>query len=158
MKLNHIRVDAKAAEAGQWIGHIPDMSDLELEVRGIYSASARNLRNKLFRALPAHVRNAPDGIPADVADAIEAQVLHQAVLLNWRNLSGDDGKPLPYDRDLALQLLTNPDFIFFREAVSWAASRAGRFLAQAEAADLGNLLLTPNGTSDGLSTSAGSTQ
>lgn len=133
MKLSAIKIDAVRAENGDWIGEIPDMEDLELKVRGAQCAAARALRSKLVRALPSKVRTDPGGIPFEHLEEIETRVLHDVVLVDWRNL--DDG---PYSRELALRFLTDPDYVVFREAVIWAAARVGRDEMAAQEADLGN--------------------
>lgn len=55
-------------------------------------------------------------------DGIMARAMADAILLDWRGLTGADDQPEPYTKELATQLLTNPDFRPFQEAVSWAAN------------------------------------
>ncbi len=133
MKLSDMKVDHKLSEEGEWVQNIPNADDLELRVRGLSCASARVLRNQLVRALPAAVRNDPNGLPIEVTDRIEATILKDVILLEWRNL--DDG---PYSKELAAQYLDDPDYAEFRDAVVWASSRVGRQRAAAKAADMGN--------------------
>jgi hypothetical protein len=134
MKLAHIKVDSAKAEAGDWVDKIPEMDDLRLKVRGAQCASARTLRNQLIRALPARVRTDPNGIPTERLDEIEAKVATEVILLDWDNLDG-----VPYSKEKAAELLKDPDFIFFREAVNWASNRVGRQDAAAHEAAAGNL-------------------
>jgi hypothetical protein len=141
MKLSAIKVDSAVAAAGDWVKNIPDMDDLELKVRGTNCASARTLRNQLVRSLPSKVRTDPKGIPIETLDQIEAKVNAQVILLDWRNLDG-----VPYSPEKAKELLTDPDYIFFREAVSWAATRVGRQEAEAHEAEVGNSPNTSAGT------------
>lgn len=141
MKLQNMKVDHKVSEEGEWIKNIPDMDDLELYVRGQNCPTARVLRAKLLRGLPANVRNNPDGLPPEVVDQIEAQICAEALLLGWRNL--DDA---PYSKEKAVELLNDPDLVSFRDAVGWAANRVGRQAAVARAADVGNSGSTSAGT------------
>ena len=133
MKLSSIKIDAARAEAGDWVSGIPEMGDLRLRVRGLQSAAARALRNRLIRSLPAAVRADPAGIPLAESDQIETQVLLGAILLGWENL-----EDAPYSPEKAEAFLTNPDYGAFRDAVMWAATRVGHLEAAAREADLGN--------------------
>jgi hypothetical protein len=133
MKLANMKIDHKLSEEGEWVKNIPNADDLELRVRGLTCAPARILRNKLIRALPAAVRNNPDGLPPDVLDRIEATIVAEVILLDWRNL--DEGA---YSKEMAAQYLSDPDYIEFRDAVVWASGRVGRQKAAATETDLGN--------------------
>lgn len=141
MKISNVKVDSARAEAGEWVKGIPEMEDLELKVRGAHSASARALRNKLIRGLPSKIRNDPNGIPLDALDAIEAKVNVEVILIDWRNL--EEG---PYSKEKAEEYMTNPDYIFFKEAVNWASMRVGRQEAAAMDAELGNSSAASAGT------------
>jgi hypothetical protein len=138
MKLSAIKVDSSVAE-GEWIGNIPNMEDLELKVRAPFAATVRAYRNQLIRALPASVRNDPNGIPLEKQDEIEAELNLEVILLDWRNAD------MPYSKELARQYLTDPDWVDFREAVAWASSRVGRAQAKARDAEMGNLRLASTG-------------
>jgi hypothetical protein len=133
MKLSNMKVDHKRSEEGEWVKNIPEMEDLELRVRGQSCVSARVMRNKLLRGLPAKVRNDPNGLPIEVLDRMEATICVDVLLLEWRHL--DD---IPYSKEKAAELLNDPDLATFREAISWAANRVGRQEAAAKEAELGN--------------------
>jgi hypothetical protein len=133
MKLSNMKIDHARSEEGEWVRNIPEMEDLELRVRGQSCVSARVMRNKLLRALPAKVRNDPNGLPLDVLDRMEAAICTEVLLLEWRNLDG-----IPYSKEKAAELLGDPDLTTFRDAISWAANRVGRDEAMAKEADLGN--------------------
>jgi hypothetical protein len=141
MKLVNMKVDHKRSEEGEWVKNIPEMEDLELHVRGSTCVAARLLRNKLVRALPAKVRNNPDGLPIEVTDAMESRICGEVLLLGWRNL--DD---IPYSKEKAEELLADPDLVTFRDAVNWAANRVGRQDAAAKEAETGNSETTSAGT------------
>lgn len=140
MKLSSIKVDSKRAEEGEWVRNIPEMDDLELCVRGSSCASARVLRNKLMRGLPAPVRNDPNGLPIALIDDMEAQICADVLLLDWRNLDG-----IPYSKEKAAELLKDPDLTMLRDAVTWAAARVGRQESAAKEAELGNSETTSAG-------------
>jgi hypothetical protein len=141
MKLSNMKIDHARSEEGEWVRNIPEMEDLELRVRGQSCVSARVMRNKMLRALPAKVRNDPNGLPIEVLDRMESTICADVLLLEWRNLEG-----IPYTPEKAAELLNDPDLITFREAISWAANRVGRQEAAAKEAELGNSGTTSAGT------------
>ncbi|RAI44704.1 hypothetical protein [Rhodoplanes roseus] len=133
MKTADIKTNSARQESGAWIGDIPEMGDFEVRVRGAQCASARALRNKLIRALPAKLRTDPAGIPIEELDRIETEVILGAILLEWRNWEDE-----PYSPDTARRVLADPDLAAVRDAVLWAAMQVGRHDDAAHAADLGN--------------------
>lgn len=137
MKLSAIKVDSARAEQGAWVGDIPDMGDLRLRVRGLRNADARRLRAKLLAAVPRDQRANGRLSPA-AADDIDARVLAETILVDWQNLTDENDQPLPFSREKALDLLANPDFVVFRDAVAYAASVVAEGLADQAEVDQGN--------------------
>jgi hypothetical protein len=124
MKLSDLASDPIATEQGEWVDNIPEMGDLRLKVRGIGNADWRRIQMKLIDAVPRAKRTGTRIDPEEI-DKITTICLHQACLLDWENLNGDDGKPLSFSRDFALELLSKPQYRKFREAVVWAATVVG---------------------------------
>jgi len=142
MKLSAVKVNTVAIDQGRWIGpsteyQIPEMGDLELKVRGMDNADYRALYAKLVRGLD---RSAKIGgmIDPAAADRIVSQCLLETVLLDWRNLSDDDGKPIKYSKGQAEPLLNEPEYRRFRDSVVWAALIVGDEAAVDTKADEGN--------------------
>ena len=120
MDINSLSVDIDAIQEGQWVGDLPGMGDLRLRVRGFMSPKVQSLRARKLRALPK-VDRERDGQPKfEAALRVTAEVLHEAVLLDWDGLS-DGGKPVKYSPDLARQWITDPSFQRFADAVAMAA-------------------------------------
>ncbi|NVO13902.1 MAG: hypothetical protein HXX10_07685 [Rhodoplanes sp.] len=133
MRLSDIKVDSAAIERGDWVDNIPELSDLRLKVRGDNNSDYRALSGRLQRALPAGQRS--DGLAPDVADKITVELLHKTVLLDWSGLVDAAGVAVPYTPELALSLLSDPDFRNFRYGVAWAAAVvASRRKAEQDAA------------------------
>lgn len=124
MKLSTIAVNPTAVEDGEWVKDLPEMGDLELKVRGQNSASWRTLQRKLVTSLPRNLRNRADGLPMKTQDDMINKCLVGAALLDWKNLELDTG-PVPYSRDLAEKLISDPAFQVFRDAVLAATVRVG---------------------------------
>ncbi|KQS75463.1 hypothetical protein ASG32_27250 [Methylobacterium sp. Leaf361] len=130
MKLSEMKVNSSAIEDGAWIRDIPEMGSLALKVRGIQNAAYRQLQNKLIEAIPRAKK--PGGrIAPDEMDRVTNECLAATVLLDWSGLEDDDGEPLLFTRETAMELLSNPELRRFREAAIYAASMVGDQIASA---------------------------
>lgn len=121
MDITSIKRDSKAIEAGQWVSDIPGMGSLRLKVRGLASPTVVALRSRKERLEPKDGRERDGQLKIEVGLRIFGEVLHEAVLLDWENLT-DNGKPVTYSSELAKAWLTDPDYQPFADAVVWAAS------------------------------------
>ncbi len=136
MKLSSIEVDPDKIEQGQWIGNIPEAGDLQLKVRGLQNADFRRLQGKLVEAVP-RAKKVGGRLDPDEQDRVTNQCLAATVLLDWRGLEDDNG-PIPFSKEKARELLMDPRYRRFREAVIWAASVVGEEQAAALEDDAGN--------------------
>lgn len=120
MDISKIKKDPAAINAGQWVGEIPDMGDLRLKVRGMSSTTFRDERAKLERAVPKEDRNRDGSLSAAAGLRVVGQAMANVGLLDWDGLT-DGGNPVAYNKALATEWLTNPEFEHFLDATVWAA-------------------------------------
>jgi hypothetical protein len=131
MKLREIAVNAEAIEVGRWVPVDHILPGVRLKVRGLDNTDCRRLRNKLVAEVPRVERI--KGLDTATADAINAQLLAETVLVGWAGLEDEDGSPLPITKARALEILSDPSLIAFRNAVEWAAGVVGEDeIAEAE--------------------------
>jgi hypothetical protein len=123
MRLSEIAVNAQAIEVGRWVPVDHILPGVRLKVRGIDNTDCRRLRNKLVAEVPRVERI--KGIDTAKADAINARLLAETVLVDWSGLEDEDGKPLAFSKATALEILIDPAFVVFRNAVEWAAGVVG---------------------------------
>lgn len=121
MKLSEMKVDPQKIEQGDWVDDIQEMAGLRLKVRGAGNADWRKLQSRLLSAVPRNRRVGGNLDPAE-QDRIMSILLRDACLLDWDGLEDDEGKPLPYSKEQAAKLLTDPQYAKFRDAVIWAAN------------------------------------
>jgi hypothetical protein len=124
MEMQAVKVDTKKIEAGAWIGDIPDMGDLRLQVRGAGNADWRRLQARLVAAVPRAKRTGGRLDPVE-ADKITSVLLRDAGLTGWENLT-DAGVVVPYSKEAAEKYLTQTEFRAFRDAVLWACTEIGQ--------------------------------
>lgn len=121
MKLNDMAIDPVKFEQGDWVSDIPDMGALRLKVRGIGNSDFRKMQNRLIEAEPRQYK-VGGRIAPDRQDNIQSLCLLHTVLIDWDGLRDEIEQPIPYSKDLARELLTDPRYKRFRDAVTWAAS------------------------------------
>lgn len=124
MKIGSLKTDLAKAEAGIWIGDIPDMGDLRLKVRPTGNPDYRRVYAKLVETTPRHAKRGGVIVDHKIKADLSARTLADTVLLDWEGLEDDDGKPLPYSPELAKTLLLDPEMTAFRDAVAWAGGVA----------------------------------
>ncbi len=121
MKLSDIAIDPVKLEQGDWVDKIPLMGELRLRVRGVNNADYRKLQATLLDAEPRQFKR--DGrLRPDRQDALQATLLMNTVLIDWEGVLDENDQPIPYSKEMAKTLLTEPRYRNFRDAVAWAAS------------------------------------
>lgn len=136
MELNDIAINVEKVENGGWVGDIPNMGDLRLKVRGLNNTAYRRLQERLIAAVPRAKRQGGRIDPKEL-ERITAQCLLDTVLLDWDGVK-INGQPAPYAKDLARELLTEPKWAAFRDAVAYAAAVVAHEDEAALEADTGN--------------------
>ena len=121
-------------------GRLPTLAHLtavRLKVRGLGNADYRRLQARLYEAVP-RAKKVAGRIDPDEQDRILTQCLVDTCLLDWDGLEGDDGKHLPFSREKAAELLSDPALRRLREAVAWAAMQVADQEASDRKAIVGN--------------------
>ena len=121
MDISSFHTDHRASEEGAWVDNIPGAGDLRLKVRGHKSMYVAKARGEKERKISRDQREDDGSLKPDVALAIYVEVMHEAILLDWDGLT-DNGEPVPYDKKLAKEWLSNPKFRHFADAVTYASS------------------------------------
>ena len=124
MDLRAKKTDPKRASDGVWVSGIPDWDDLRIKVRGSSSVIFRDTLARMFRDLPASERNADRSIPTERQDRLIGEVIAEAGLLDWENVKMD-GEAVPFSKEKAYELMTDPALAEFRRVVNDAIERVG---------------------------------
>ena len=66
-------------------------------------------------------------IPDELIDEVTNRCVAKTVLLGWRNLEDDDGNPIEYSHEKALELLRDPTLMVFKEFVEGEARALDHF-------------------------------
>lgn len=122
MDLNDQKVDPKVREEGAWVDDIPEMGDLRLKVRGADNRAWQKRADALVAAVPRKKRI--NGLDAEERNRIMAICCRDHGLLDWQNLK-IGGVDIPYSKDKANELLTEPQWVAFLNAAIWACNVVG---------------------------------
>jgi hypothetical protein len=131
MKIKSAKVDNSAIQSldGVWQGDLPELGDISVLVRGLNNKQYRLLFEAKVRALPPSKRKNGAVDPLE-RDRITGEAMLEHVLLDWKNVEGDDSALIPYSKDQAKTFLTDPDYQKFRDGVFVAASRVGEVVEE----------------------------
>ncbi|WP_020187792.1 hypothetical protein [Methylopila sp. 73B] len=120
MKISSVKALGQKIEKGAWVRTLPGMEDLQLKVRARFNTDYLHRQEELVAA--EEPANKPDGVlTKEAARRHDAILLADTVLVDWANLTDDDKNPVPYSREVAEELLLDPDEPAFRNAVNYAA-------------------------------------
>ena len=161
MKLSNLKINSARAEQGAWVCDLPQMGDLRLKVRGFSNTDFAAFMSKEGAAVPRDQREKGrrDGrILPKVADAIMIRGMVEHILVDWDGLTDEDEQTVPFSKERAMDLLSDPDFRPFRDAVAQAAVIVEEIEADKVEAVVGNSSIASAGKSSGLqkpNTSAG---
>ena len=119
MKLTANKINSARREEGAWVKDLPDMEDLELKVRGVGNSDYRRMQTALLKTVPPKERR--KGLLPATQDRIAVELQVETLLEDWKNVTDDAGKPIPFSKETAREILSNPDYEVFRNAVAYAA-------------------------------------
>lgn len=109
MEINEILIPEKAVAAvedGHWVDDIIGAPGLKLRVRGLSSRKVQGYRDNKLRRVPRKDRDAQGNVKADMLSQVTREVLVDVVLLDWDGIK-QNGKPVPYSKELAKKWLTD---------------------------------------------------
>lgn len=147
MKPQDLRRNSTLCEEGIWRDYetgevLPEPEPGRFCLRIAYSQNpkARDLRAALLLTRRGDLVRAKDDPERSAAihREIDSEVLATAILVDWAGLETDDGEPLPYTREKALQYMREPDFFLLRDFVRDISGLDGAYREEAVRAAVGN--------------------
>ncbi len=116
VKLSRIRVDTDKAQNGVW----KDWNGIGLLIARIHTPHYQEVLQRHIEPV-LHIVS-ENGNSCSEAQEATNRAISEAVLLDWRNLEGDDGEPLEYSPEKAYELLTDPELVDLHDFVIIAAN------------------------------------
>ena len=101
---NAYKTDTKLEEEGVWIDDFE--GGVSVKVRSPNSIEARKVRRKLeeqepFRLALKKAQRKRGQMDVELEDELNRRWLAEGVVIDWKNLPGPDGQPLPFTADNA---------------------------------------------------------
>jgi len=115
-KLSKFKTDDKLEEEGVWV---PYGSGCEFLIARIGN---RRFKEFMMKNGKPHMRRVTSGtLDSESADELMKEAIAETVLLGWKNLIGEDGKPIEYSKEACREALEIEDF--YKEIMALAQER-----------------------------------
>lgn len=113
MKLAQIEAVTANVEQGGWVRDLPNLdADVAVRVRGLGNADYSQMLAKRRSEMSAKEWSDPEA-----QKEVETDLLVETILVDWEGI--DD---LPYSKEAAREILSDPRYLTFRRAVTYAAT------------------------------------
>jgi hypothetical protein len=114
VKLSSLRADIDRETKGDWVEY-PDLPGVEFKVSSIHLPAYTTERDMLYQRLQRLHKNKP--IPTDTLARELGALFAKHILHDWR------GFDIPYSRDTAKEVLSDPAYRDIIAAVQWCAGK-----------------------------------
>ena len=146
-KLNTLKADSAKESDGVWVSW---EHGVELKIARLNNPNFQAEIRKLTAPLTKKIRS---GQVADgEMEALSQKAMASHVLVGWRNIEDEDGKPLKYTPKRSLDLLTDPGLRDLYQFVLTQANERELFRLETVADSRGNSRASSSGASSGAST------
>ena len=124
-KLTQFQGDVAREEQGVWVEYA---AGVEFRIARLNNPAYQKCLRKLLKADGRRFRRRR---PTDEnAEKLTNRALAQHVLVDWRNLEDEDGSPIPYSVEKALEILSDPQYHDIRDFVVEVATDSDVFAAE----------------------------
>lgn len=122
--------DERLEEDGAWVT-VNDLYGLKIKVRRLRAEASLKAYEDIVRETFGEGKlRKPDDLTQGQSQEILVRQLARAVLIDWRGVYDEDGNPVPYSEEAALNLLAMKDF---REFVYQSANERDTFRTKNDA-------------------------
>lgn len=123
LKLSSLKADLARENDGAWMD-VPEWPGVSLKVRGLNYPAYELARNTGAQIRARKTKNAAS--TSAESTAFFGRLYAEHILLDWKGLVSDDRQMVPYSKERALEILTDPAFREFVAAVESAAARVAQ--------------------------------
>lgn len=116
MKVSALKVNSARAEAGAWVGDIPQMPGVRFQARGFNNKDDKKIQERELEKIPKR-RRLRGNIKDDEQRAIMNIRLKECLITGWEGLEDDDGAPWPFTPENMDIAVTNPDYDALRNGM-----------------------------------------
>jgi len=113
-KLSKIKRDADAAENGVWVNNV--IADICIKVAAANNSKYTQELQRLMKPYQRSYKSMGESFN-DIFNDLQNKAIAKAILVDWKNMDDDAGKPLPYSEVNAYNILKDPENKEFRDIV-----------------------------------------
>jgi hypothetical protein len=121
MKLNELELNLDAIDTGVWITDPADDAGFAVKVKGRRCKAYQ--KGQTAALTKARKTSRKRDIEISVLQKIDNEQVANHCLLDWKNMFGADGNPMPYNTELAMKLMTDRKYAPFQDFVKSAVDR-----------------------------------
>lgn len=107
--------DLKAETEGVWFP-LAMFNGVKVKVARAGNPNYKKVLRKLYKPYTKTMRKGVDLAP-EVEERIQTDLLVDTLLLDWRGMPGENGEEVPFSKDLARELVTDPELKELREEI-----------------------------------------
>lgn len=127
MRLGVLERDVTKATQGTWV----DLGDdFKVKVTRIGSPAYNDILDKELSQHRKNSNRSGRPIPGDIVDAAINKAFLATVLLDWQGLEDDNGTPIAFSREKALELFSDKRFAALRDIIISASTEEENFRAK----------------------------
>lgn len=114
-KLSNIAIDMKKSIDGIWI---PFAAGIEFKIARMNNPEHTAYLKKITE--PSEIK-LKSKINKNLINELTTQSIAKCILVDWKNIEDDQGNPIPYSFEKALEILKNPQYV---EILNFVAAMA----------------------------------
>lgn len=141
MKLSDIAIDLDSVENGVWVRNLhefdADLKGWHVKARGANNKDWRKMASRLLAAVPRG-RRTIDGFDPEEVDKMNVALLVNCGIIDWEGLENNEGQPVPYSKDQAQKIFSDPMYRFMFDGAFWACGEVARKRQAEQEADVKN--------------------
>ena len=126
-------MDLEKSEEGRWVKD-PWGAGIETLIARAGNKKAREMTVKLSQERLREIKAKRPGVVEEIAKTVAAH----CVCKNWRGMDGDDGEPLPYSSETALEIFNDPRYAHYWEHVQGESGLDDEYIAESMEGAAGN--------------------
>ncbi len=105
----------KTEVEGQWF-ELSLIEGAKVKVARAGNPEYKKAFKRLYKPYTKQLRRGKD-VSADIEERIQTDVLIDTLLKDWKGMPGENGKEIPYSKELARDLVTDPELKELKEEI-----------------------------------------
>ncbi len=123
VKLSSLRSDSQREREGDWVPALDIGPEVQYFLRSTNLPAFKIARDHHGQKL---ARTYGDNIPDDILAEVYGKLAVEHLLMDWKGFVDDEENDIPFSKETAQKILTDPEYRLVRASVYFAATKVGR--------------------------------